>query len=302
MVAETETKISGWSAASRATTVPLPTAVGPERTVSRATDTSSLDSRPGDGGPDARAENSATRAAVWCLPSPRSRRLAAMSRRSITLAARTAPTRGSALSTSITLVWAITSSCSASASTSARVRSPDRRACLISARRRRAWVAAFLRLLTLLVAQRGNCHWSRPSLPIRGLRTYPTPRTAFISPRIRCGDGPQRSADPDRRPSPPGWSWAAPGSVAGPNTSARSAGRPALGTETGRQDRAVEPGEVDAGPPDGRADHHDRPSPARPPGCAAPPRRRSPGPTDTAVGDPGVLKLRPSGLLVSAST
>ena len=67
-------------------------------------------------------------------------------------------------------------------STSARVRSPDRRACLISARRRRAWVAALLGLLTLLVAQRGDCHWSRPSLPIRGLRTYPKPRTAFISP------------------------------------------------------------------------------------------------------------------------
>ncbi len=36
MVADTEMKISGWSSIRRVTTVPLPTAVGPESTVRRA--------------------------------------------------------------------------------------------------------------------------------------------------------------------------------------------------------------------------------------------------------------------------
>src|SRR4029453_4860040 len=93
------------------------------------------------GGVD-RSENSAIRAAVWCLPKPRSRRLAAISSRSMTLLARTAPTRGKAFKTSMTLACAMTSSDSARSSTCARLRSPERRACLISARRRRASVAA----------------------------------------------------------------------------------------------------------------------------------------------------------------
>ena len=50
VVAETETKISGCSAASRATTVPLPTAVGPESTVRRAALTSAGRRAGGPGG------------------------------------------------------------------------------------------------------------------------------------------------------------------------------------------------------------------------------------------------------------
>src|SRR4030095_9461804 len=93
------------------------------------------------GGVD-RSENSAIRAAVWCLPKPRNRRLAAISSRSMTLLARTVPTRGKAFKTSMTLACAMTSSDSARSSTCARLDSPERRACLISARRRRASVAA----------------------------------------------------------------------------------------------------------------------------------------------------------------
>ena len=48
VVAETETKISGCSAESRVTTVPLPTAVGPDTTVSRAGLTTSA-ATPSDG-------------------------------------------------------------------------------------------------------------------------------------------------------------------------------------------------------------------------------------------------------------
>ena len=50
-------------------------------------------------------------------PRPRSLRLAAMSSRSMTLVARTSPTRGNAFSTSTTLAWAMTSSVSARSST-----------------------------------------------------------------------------------------------------------------------------------------------------------------------------------------
>ena len=140
MVAETDTKISGWARASAATTVPFPTAVGPETTVSLGpgADPATVTTCVSAGA----EENSATNAALWCLPRPRSRRLAAMSSRSITFVARTLPTRGRDFSTSITLAWAITSSCSAAASTSASVHCPRRSACLISARRRRASVAA----------------------------------------------------------------------------------------------------------------------------------------------------------------
>ena len=57
MVTETETKISGCSWERRVTTVPLPTAVGPETTVRRA------ERHEARGGVD-RSENSAIRAAV----------------------------------------------------------------------------------------------------------------------------------------------------------------------------------------------------------------------------------------------
>ena len=214
-------------------------------------------SRPGVT-PNSRPANSATSAATWCRPSPRSRRFGGDVEPLHHPAARTSPTRGSAFKTSTTFTWASTSSVLGRSSTSARLSSPVRRPCFTSARRRRASVAACAGLLPLLVAQRGNGH-SRVLRHVaagarvnvarvddRRLRTYPTRRARLSSAPAICvglgarsqrGSGPaaitlaaRRRAARGRRPSP--------------NRLGRSASRPPWAPMPGARIEPLKPREV----------------------------------------------------------
>ena len=112
MVTETETKISGCSR----------TQASDDGSLARCGRSGEhgevrLGHDRGDGGvwTDRRTRRSARRSDA--CPEPRSLRFAAMSSLSMTLLARTSPTRGNAFSTSTTLAWAMTSSISARSST-----------------------------------------------------------------------------------------------------------------------------------------------------------------------------------------
>ena len=134
------------------------------------------------------------------LANPRSRRLAAMSSRSMTLVARTEPTRGSAFKTSMTLAWAIDVVRLGKVEHLGKAALAGRRVLLDLGATASSLGCGMACLLTLLVAQRGNRHSSRPRLqavaPIgaisRRLENLPPTRgQLLISPSIRvaaaCG-------------------------------------------------------------------------------------------------------------------
>ena len=77
-MAETEIHTSGWFLRMSAATVPLPTAVGPASTVSRAR-CAGVAGTAGVAGSVTRAEL-ALEAAIWLAPRPRTRRLSEMGR------------------------------------------------------------------------------------------------------------------------------------------------------------------------------------------------------------------------------